>query len=180
MTVVFERPYKSVPPYRGNLWPTLVQRFRLVDWYLKAKEGVVTYECRNIDRLRASVNKGDGILLAPNHCRYADPLVMGWPSREIGKHFFAMASWHLFNTNRLEAFALRRIGAFSIFREGPDRIALETAIDILATAERALIVFPEGTTNRTNDVLKQMLEAVTFMARTAARWSGTMPRTPVS
>ena len=169
MTVVFERPYKHVPPYRGNLWPSFIQRFRLVDRYLKHKEGVVGYECRHFDRMRASVDRGDGILLAPNHCRYADPLVLGWPAREIGVHLYAMASWHLFNQGRFDAFALRRMGAFSIYREGTDRAALETAIDILAVAERPLILFPEGTTNRTNDVLKPMLDGVTFIARTAAR-----------
>ena len=169
MTVVFERPYKHVPPYRGNLWPSFIQRFRLVDRYLKHKEGVVGYECRHFDRMRASLDRGDGILLAPNHCRYADPLVLGWPSREMGVHLYAMASWHLFNHGRFDAFALRRMGAFSIYREGTDRAALETAIDILAVAERPLILFPEGTTNRTNDVLKPMLDGVTFIARAAAR-----------
>jgi len=169
MTVVFERPYQFVPPYRGNLWPSLIQRFRLVDRYLKSKEGVVGYECRHLEYLRASVDRGDGILLAPNHCRYADPLVLGWPAREVGVHVHAMASWHLFNTGWFDAFAIRRMGAFSIFREGPDRNALETAIDILVAAERPLILFPEGTTNRTNDVLKPMLDGVAFIARAAAR-----------
>ena len=72
MTVVFERPYKFVPPHRGILWPSLVQRFRLVDRYLKSKEGVVDYECRHLERLQDSVRQGNGVLLAPNHCRYAD------------------------------------------------------------------------------------------------------------
>tara|TARA_R110002049_G_scaffold2750_8_gene22185 strand:- start:115033 stop:116253 length:1221 start_codon:yes stop_codon:yes gene_type:complete len=169
MTVVFERPYRAVPPYRGNLWPSFIQRFRVVDWYLKSSEGVVSYECRHLDRLQDSVDRGDGILLAPNHCRYADPLVMGWPARHIGVHLYAMASWHLFNNGWFDSFALRRMGAFSIFREGTDRAALEHAINILSSAERPLVVFPEGTTNRTNDVLKPMLDGVMFMARSAAR-----------
>ena len=169
MTVVFERPYQFVPPHRGNAWPSLIQTFRLVDRYLRSKEGVVGYECRHLDRFRDSIASGDGILLAPNHCRYADPLVLGWPSREVGQHLYAMASWHLFNTGWFDAFALRRIGAFSIHREGSDRNALETSINILATAERPLILFPEGTTNRTNDVLKPMMDGVTFVARAAAR-----------
>ena len=169
MTVVFERPYEFVPPYRGNAWASLIQRLRIVDWYLKTKEGVISYECRHLDRFQDSVRRGDGILLTPNHCRYADPLVMGWPSREIGQHLYALASWHLFNTNWLEVFAIRRVGAFSIYREGADRAALEASIDILSTAERPLIVFPEGTTNRTNDVLMPMLDGVAFIARAAAR-----------
>ncbi|WP_442507649.1 lysophospholipid acyltransferase family protein [Novipirellula sp. SH528] len=169
MTVILDRPYQFVPPSRNNLWPSFIQQFRIVDRYLRKKEGVVSYECRNLDVFNESLARGDGIMLAPNHCRYADPLVLGWPARHANTHVFAMASWHLFNDGWLDAFAIRRMGAFSIFREGSDRKALDTAIDILADAERPLIVFPEGTTNRTNDVLKPLLDGVTFMARAAAR-----------
>ncbi len=82
------------------------------------------------------------------------------------------------------------MGGFSINREGMDRQSLETAIDILATAERPLILFPEGTTNRTNDVLKPLLDGVLFVARSAARrraqserkarWSCTRSRSSTS
>lgn len=169
MTVVFERPYQFVPPHRGDWWPSFIQRFRLVDFYLKRKEGIVSHECRHIERLRASLDRGDGILLAPNHCRYADPLVLGWPAREAKTHVFAMASWHLFNKGGIDGFAIQKMGGFSIYREGADRQSLETAIEILADATRPLILFPEGTTNRTNDVLKPLLDGVTFIARAAAR-----------
>ncbi|MCC9657004.1 lysophospholipid acyltransferase family protein [Rhodopirellula halodulae] len=169
MTVVLDRPYEFVPPYRGNLWPTAIQTFRLIDWHLRSKEAVLDYECRNADRFAESLSAGHGILLAPNHCRYADPIVLGWLARQVRTHLYAMASWHLFNTNRFEQFALRRMGAFSVFREGNDRKALETAIDILTTGERPLVLFPEGTTNRTNDLLKPLLDGVTFIARAAAK-----------
>jgi hypothetical protein len=151
------------------LWPSFIQRFRLVDRYLAKKEGIVDHEVRGIDHLRQSLNRGDGILLAPNHCRYADPLVIGWPARELGTHVFAMASWHLFNTGWFDTFAIRKMGGFSIHREGPDRKSLDTAIGVLAEAQRPLILFPEGTTNRTNDVLKPLLDGVAFIARSAAR-----------
>jgi 1-acyl-sn-glycerol-3-phosphate acyltransferase len=169
MTVVFDRPYQFVPPHRGNLWPTLIQRLRIVDRYLKKREGVFEYEGRGLQHLKASLDRGDGILLAPNHCRYADPLVLGWPARELRTHVFAMASWHLFNKGEFDSFAIRKMGGFSIHREGVDRQSLEIAIEILATAERPLIVFPEGTTNRTNDLLKPLLDGVSFIARSAAR-----------
>lgn len=169
MSVVFDRPYKFVPPHRGNLWPSIIQTFRLVDRYLARKEGVVQCECRHLDRFAQSLQRGDGILLAPNHCRYADPLVMGWPAREVGTHVYAMASWHLFNKGGFDAFAIQKMGGFSINREGTDRQSLEMAIEILVNAERPLILFPEGTTNRTNDVLKPLLDGVSFVARSAAR-----------
>jgi hypothetical protein len=69
----------------------------------------------------------------------------------------------------LDAFAIQKMGGFSVNREGTDRKSLETAIDILAKAERPLVLFPEGATNRTNDLLKPLLDGVAFIARSAAR-----------
>ncbi|MGI9443336.1 MAG: lysophospholipid acyltransferase family protein [Rubripirellula sp.] len=169
MTVVFDRPYQFVPPHRGSIWPLVIQKLRLVDWYLRRKEGVVSCECRGLEHLKRSLGRGDGILLSPNHCRYADPLVLGWPARLLKANVYAMASWHLFNQGKFDGFAIQKMGGFSIHREGVDRQALDTAIAILATAERPLILFPEGTTNRSNDVLKPLLDGVSFIARSAAR-----------
>jgi 1-acyl-sn-glycerol-3-phosphate acyltransferase len=169
MSVIVEKPYQFVPPHRGNLWPTLIQATRLVDYYLARHDGVVEHECRHVDRLRESIRRGDAILLTPNHCRYADPLVLGTPFRELRTHVYAMASWHLFAHSRLQAFAIQKMGGFSIYREGTDRQSLETAVEILTTAERPLVLFPEGTTNRTNDVLQPLLDGVAFIARTAAK-----------
>lgn len=169
MTVVFDRPYQFVPPHRGSMWPFFIQKLRLVDWYLKRKEGVVSWECRGLEQLKDSLDRGDGILLAPNHCRYADPLVLGWPARLLNTNVYAIASWHLFNKGRFDGFAIQKMGGFSIYREGVDRQALDTAIGILAAAERPLVLFPEGTTNRSNDVLKPLLDGLSFIARAAAR-----------
>ena len=169
MTVVFDRPYRFAPPHRGSVWPFFIQKLRLVDWYLKRKEGVVSWECRGLEQLKDSLDRGDGILLAPNHCRYADPLVLGWPARLLKTNVYAIASWHLFNQGRFDGFAIQKMGGFSIHREGVDRQALDAAIGILSTAERPLLLFPEGTTNRSNDVLKPLLDGLSFIARTAAR-----------
>jgi hypothetical protein len=131
---------------------------------------VVSYEIIHADRLRESLRTGDGIMLAPNHCRYADPLVMGWLAREVRTHVYAMASWHLFNKSWFDAFAIPKMGGFSIWREGRlDRPAIETAVDVLAKAERPLMLFPEGSAHRTNDQLQPLLDGVSFIARTAAR-----------
>jgi len=169
MTVVFDRPYQFVPPHSGSLWPFFIQKLRLVDWYLRRKEGVIAWECRGLEHVKISLDRGDGILLAPNHCRYADPLVLGWPARLLKTNLYAMASWHLFNQGKFDGFAIQKMGGFSIHREGVDRQALDIAMTILATAERPLVLFPEGTTNRSNDVLKPLLDGVSFIARTAAR-----------
>ena len=80
-----------------------------------------------------------------------------------------MASWHLFLESPLQRFVLRRIGGFSIYREGLDRQALGAAIDILTDAKRPLVIFPEGVITRTNDRLCSLMDGVSFVARSAAK-----------
>ncbi len=167
--IVIEKPYKFVPPHRGNWWPSFIQAFDLYWPYLRRSEGIVSCEIRNSERLTASLKAGHGIMLAPNHCRNGDPIVMGALAKKVGTHVFAMASWHLFNQDGFTSFAIHKMGGFSIYREGVDRQAINTAIEILETAERPLVVFPEGAVSRTNDRLHAMLDGVAFIARTAAK-----------
>ncbi|MGE0759082.1 MAG: 1-acyl-sn-glycerol-3-phosphate acyltransferase [Pirellulaceae bacterium] len=167
--IIIEKPYRFIPPHQGNWWPTIIQLLRLYLPHLRRKEGVEAYEVRHAERLRQSLDAGHGILLTPNHCRTADPLVMGFLARDVGTHVFAMASWHLFNQDRFTAWAIRKMGAFSVNREGVDRAAIDTAVSILEEAKRPLILFPEGATSRTNDRLQALLDGVAFIARTAAK-----------
>lgn len=167
--IIIEKPYRFVPPHHGNLWPSFIQRFRLIDYYLKRFHGIASYEVRNEQRLADSIASGHGILLTPNHSRPADPIAMGWLARAVGTHVFAMASWHLFHQDWLTGFAIRKMGGFSVYREGLDRKAIDTAIDVLTHGTRPLILFPEGAVTRTNDKLSALLDGVAFIARTAAK-----------
>ncbi|MDZ4851834.1 MAG: 1-acyl-sn-glycerol-3-phosphate acyltransferase [Pirellulaceae bacterium] len=168
-SIIIEKPYQFVLPHRGNWLPKWIQRLRIVDRYLHRIEGVESRDLRGIDHFRESLRQGHSVLLAPNHCRYADPMVMGWVAREVQLPFYAMASWHLFEQSRWMRWALRVMGAFSIYREGVDRQSLDMAVEILATGERPLVVFPEGAVFRTNDRLQPLLDGVAFLARTAAK-----------
>lgn len=165
--VVVEKPYRFVPPHRGWFWPTLVQFWlpRILD----RSHGITRVECRGIEHLKRSLDAGHGILLAPNHCRPCDPLVLGMLGRELNQPFFTMASAHLFLNGGLLAWLLPRVGAFSVYREGMDREALKTAIDILKEAKRPLVIFPEGVISRTNDRLNNLQDGVAFIARSAAK-----------
>lgn len=167
--IIIEKPYQFVPPHRGKFLPWLILKLGIVPWYLRKYEGVCSHQLHGVDHLRESMRQGHGVLLAPNHCRYADPLVIAFLAAEAKVPMFAMASWHLFEQSRLQRLALRIVGAFSVYREGLDRMSLDTAVDILSNPERPLVVFPEGTVFRTNDQLQPLLDGVAFMARTAAK-----------
>ena len=165
--VVLDQPYVPVLPHRGRLWPAVLS------WYvprlLRKSYGITRVECVHAERLRASVRAGHGVVLAPNHCRDEDPLVLGTLSKAARTPFFIIASWHVFKQDRLKAFLLPRAGAFSIYREGTDRGAINTAVDILEHAERPLVIFPEGHISRTNDRLGTLMEGASLIARTAAK-----------
>ena len=168
--IIIDRPYRFVPPKPGNFWPRLI-RFVLPS-YLNKSHGVESYELLGVERLQASIKAGHGIMLTPNHCRPCDPMVIGLLSEKIGRPLNIIASWHLFMQNRVLAWVLPRMGAFSIYREGMDREALRCAIQILTEARRPLVLFPEGVITRTNDRLNNLMEGTAFIAHSAAKQRG--------
>ncbi len=165
--VVFDEPYEFVPPYHGRIWPWFLQKLALRR--LRRCDGIEELQFEGIERLQESIAAGHSVLLAPNHCRPADPLVVTELCRCAGVAPYTMASWHLFKQSRFQSFMLRRIGAFSVYREGLDRQALQAAIEILEQAKRPLVIFPEGVITRTNDRILALMEGVSFVARSAAK-----------
>jgi 1-acyl-sn-glycerol-3-phosphate acyltransferase len=166
-TVVSDKPYVPVTPYHGTLWPRAINWY--VPRYMHRRYGIARVEIVGADKLSASIAAGHGILITPNHCRDEDPFILSTLTARVHRPFFVVASAHLFMGNKLQAFLLRRAGAFSIYREGMDKQAVQTSIEILETAERPLVIFPEGHISRTNDRLTPMLEGTALIARQAAK-----------
>lgn len=165
--VVIDEPYKFVPPYRGR-WLSWMFRLWLKP-YLRKTHGIVKCTYSGLENVRDSLKAGHGILLCPNHSRDSDPMLIGMLCRKIPSHVYSMASWHIFKQSWLESFVVRRLGGFSIYREGLDRQALDTAVQIVASAERPLVIFPEGVISRANDRLNPLMDGVSFIARVAAK-----------
>ena len=165
--IVFDEPYQFVPPYRGTFWSWAVGK--LLPRTLRNRYGIQSWESHGLEHLRKSLDAGYGIILCPNHSRVSDPMLSGVINTETPTHLYAMASWHVFKQNRFETFIARRIGGFSIYREGIDRLALDAAVSIVSTAERPLIIFPEGVISAANDRLMPLMEGTSFVARAAAR-----------
>jgi 1-acyl-sn-glycerol-3-phosphate acyltransferase len=169
-SVVSDKPYVPVLPYHGTLWPRALNLY--FPRYLRRRYGMAKVEIIGADKLRASISAGHGILITPNHCRDEDPFILSALARKVGRPFFVVASAHLFMGSKLQAFLLRRAGAFSIYREGMDKQAVQTSIEILESAERPLVIFPEGHISRTNDRLTPLLEGTALIARQAAKKRG--------
>ena len=144
--IVSVRSYKFVPPRYSAFWAMAIQWY--LPAYLRRSQGVVSVEFAGMEHLASSLQAGASVLLASNHCRPCDPMVLGLLSREVGRPFHVMASWHLFIQNRVLGFLLPRMGGFSVYREGLDRESLKCAIRILAEARFPLVIFPEGLMER--------------------------------
>jgi 1-acyl-sn-glycerol-3-phosphate acyltransferase len=165
--VVIAKPYRFVAPHRERLWWRLF--CPILPWYLRKTAGLVDVTCRQAERLQASLDAGHGVILAPNHCRPCDPMVLGILTRRLAQPFYVIASWHLFMQGALQTFLLPRLGVFSIYREGTDREALKYATRVIAQAERPLVIFPEGMISRHNDRLNNFMEGTALIARSAAK-----------
>jgi 1-acyl-sn-glycerol-3-phosphate acyltransferase len=165
--VVIAKPYEFVPPVRWTFWPTVLRP--LLQPFLAKQWGVTQVEIVGLETLRAALRERASVLIAPNHCRPCDPLVVSVLGARAGTPIYTMASWHLFMGDRFQAWLLRRLGAFSVYREGLDRTAIKTAIDLLAEARRPLVIFPEGIITRSNDRIAALIEGTGFIARSAAK-----------
>jgi len=165
--VIIDEPYEFVPPVYSDWWPRILRLY--LRYHIRKTYGVHSFEFRGTERLQASLATGNSIMLTPNHCRLADPMVLGMMSIQAGTYLYAMASWHLFKQSWFQTFMIRRMGAFSVLREGNDRQAIDTAINILLARRRALVMFPEGALTRHNDLVEEMMEGPSFIARQVAK-----------
>lgn len=172
--IVIAKPYRFVPPRFSPFWAKIIEWY--LPRYLRKNFGITSCECVGAERLVSSLNAGSGVLLAANHCRPCDPLVLGLLAREVGRPCHVMASWHLAMQNRIQSFLLPRIGGFSVYREGLDRESLKCATRILAEARFPLTIFPEGFVTRNNDRLVQLMDGVAFLARSAAKQRAAAPQ----
>ena len=169
--LVIEEPYRFVPPNRSTFWVKLFDP--LLPAFLRRSYGIADVTVTGGEALQRSVAAGAGVLLTPNHVRLSDPMTLGVMQTHLGIPTFSMASWHLFNQDgfggRVNAWMMRNLGAFSVFREGNDRAALSCAIDALVTGERPLVLFPEGVVSLANDAPGPLLEGTAVIARSAAK-----------
>jgi hypothetical protein len=163
----FAKPYRSIPPVRGTFWCG-VGRI-VIPRRLRKRLGVSRWHFDGLELLRESLDKGAGILLASNHSRWADPMVLGVLGRGVRRLFYYVASYHLFKQNRVTGCLINRMGGYSISREGTDRESIRASARILATAERPLVLFPVGTWFRQNDRVGPLQEGLGIIVRKAAK-----------
>ncbi len=165
----FIEPYRFIPPYHSTLWCRVARH--IVPRRLRRLEKVRQWQFQGLEQFQQSLRQKAGILLACNHCRSADPMVLGMLSVATEQYFFYVVSYHLFKVSRVTGWWIRRMGGYSILREGADREAIRTTGTLLAEGSRPIVIFPEGTWFRQNDRLGPLQEGLTLMTRQAVKQS---------
>jgi 1-acyl-sn-glycerol-3-phosphate acyltransferase len=163
----FLEPYRFVPPFRSTFWVRLTRG--LVIRQMRRKQGVVRWQFDGLEHFRRSLEQKAGILLAPNHCRMADPPLMGVMATQLKQYLYYIASYHLFQQSKWMGWFLNRLGGYSIWREGLDRESIKATTAILTEAERPVVIFPEGTWFRQNDRVGPLQDGLALITRQATR-----------
>ena len=164
---ILEEPYQFIPPDRGTAWPWFLKR--VLPHYLRFAWGIHAVHVHGLEHLQGSIAAGRSIVLAPNHSRLSDPFVIGMLAWHVPRYFYTMASWHLFKQSKFNRFLMRRMGAYSVYREGPDKAAIQETVHNIVDGKRLTVLYPEGVLSRTNDHVGELREGISFIARIAAK-----------
>ncbi|KAF0122522.1 MAG: 1-acyl-sn-glycerol-3-phosphate acyltransferase [bacterium] len=87
-----------------------------------------------------NIPRSGGVILAPNHISYLDPILLGVA---IKRKVYSMAKGELFK-NAILRFVMTHLKAFPVKRGRMDRYALKRSLQILNQG-KVLNMFPEGT-----------------------------------
>ncbi len=166
LPLVDQFPYRFYPPRVSRFWGMAARPYN--DLVLLRDQGKVRgLEVQGADHLTPLLDRGDGILLTPNHPDEADPAVLFATSHRVGRPFTYMAAYQLFRG--MARHLLPRIGAFPIDREGADLRAFKAGVEILVEGRFPLVIFPEGEVYHTCDRLTPIREGAVAVASTAAK-----------
>ena len=83
--IVIDKPYVPILPHRGRIWPTIL--YFLIPHLLAKKFRVTKVQCIDAEKISQSISAGHGVMLAPNHVRDEDPLIMGVLGHEVRSPF---------------------------------------------------------------------------------------------
>jgi 1-acyl-sn-glycerol-3-phosphate acyltransferase len=160
-----ELPYRFYPPTLSPFWNWTA--CRLLPRWLRRHQQVEQVDIAGTEHLLPLLERGDSVLLAPNHPDHADCYMMFDLGRRVGRPFYYMAAYQIFaGKNR---WVLPRIGVFPVDREGSDLTAFKTGVEVLAAGRNPLVIFPEGEIYRLSDRLTPIREGAVAVAAAAVR-----------
>jgi hypothetical protein len=167
-----QQPFRlKSPQWDAKLSPFWVRATR---WYRRHMQlntqRLLEIEIRGIEHLRSAVDQGAGVLITPNHPGHADSYAMYEAADLLGRPFFFMTAWQVFELGSpIARWVYQRYGCFSIEREGTDLRAFKRAVQILSDESHPLVIFPEGDVYHCNDRVTPFREGTAAVALSAAK-----------
>ncbi len=92
LPLVDQFPYRFYPPRSSRFW-SLVARPYNAAILLRRENRVLGLELQGLEHLKPLLERGDGVLIAPNHPDKADPAVMFEVSHRVGRRFYYLAAY---------------------------------------------------------------------------------------
>lgn len=137
--------------------------------FLEKKYRISMLEDEGFAEVRELVERGDAVILAPNHADHADPHVMMEIGGRRGLPLHFMAAREVFEISDRGAWALQSMGVFSVDRDGPDMSAIKMAMGLL-DAGKPLVMYPEGEIYHHHERLDPLHEGVaSILLKVASR-----------
>lgn len=164
-------PYVFHPP-KYSPWVGPFLKWLATERFLKRKFNVRETRVTGLERIAQLNREKRPVLITPNHADHADPSALVYAANQARLTFHFMAAREGFERNRFSRFALQRMGAFSVDREGADIAAIRAAINILTEARFPLVIFPEGEIYHHHEVLDELNEGVATIGLRAAKRAG--------
>ena len=164
----YERPPRWWGPRMSPGWIRFWRPFRRRTQLKKHR--LLEVEVRGLQHVRDAVERGEGVLITPNHASHADCHSLYSAVDELGYPVYVMIAWQVFARDGwLRSMLLRHHGGFSIDREGTDLSAIREAKEILQTRENPLFIFPEGDVYHCNGRITPFREGPAAIALMAAK-----------
>lgn len=161
-----DQPYRFFPPsyFAPTAW--LIRRFnrRWLSTKLKIDQ-VELHGRENLQSLAPSTH----VVLVPNHPTHCDASIILEVCRQLGIKPRVMAAYDLYHRGLLDPWILKRVGCFSVDREGSDKPAMEEAAKTIVAGQFALTLFPEGNVYLENDRVTPFHDGAAFLAVRAAK-----------
>ena len=167
-------PYRMAPPPRWwppALRPVVVRALRSFRRRRRLRlQQLVDVRIDGVQHVRQSLAQGHGVLITPNHPTHADPDAMYAAADRVGRPFYFMSTWHVFDCQgAIGQRMLQWHGVFSVDREGADVQAFKQAVKIVRDEPHPLVIFPEGEVYHCNDRLTPFREGAAAVALSAAK-----------
>lgn len=108
--------------------------------------------------------KNEPIIFCGNHTSYFDPLLLVVSTKRI-VHF--MTKKELFKG--IGNYFFTSVGCIPVDRKNKDKFAVNSAIEVL-NANQVIGIFPEGTINKTNDIIMPFKYGAVSIAKKTNAW----------